>query len=389
MRIPRLSPPRLRTATHEDHRSATWLELFYDLVFVVAVGRLGHRLAVNYGVGGVWGYIGLFIPLWWTWASYTFYADRYDTDDLGQRLLAVGQMASIALMAASISGDKADSVTAFAAAFVLARIVLLTMYWRAYRHVSQSRELVGGYLAGFGIGGAFWLLSIWVPWDWMRFVMWGIGLAIDFYTPFHLRERQKRVPLSVSHLPERFGLFTILVLGESFIAIVAALSHHEWDASFTLAAVIGVGLATSMWWLYFDNQQGDVVRRSDTGKAWKPTAWIYAHLPLVVAITTFGIGLEFLIAQKDHGPGRWMVGGGAAVVMLSLALMSVAANRGHDDLDRRQAWSRVAAAGVLLLIAVISGSWAPNAILVAVLIVTSAEITDDLMLGLGRSQADG
>ena len=86
MQIPRLSPPRLRTVKHDDHRAATWLELFYDLTFVVAVGQLGHRLAVNHGVGGVWGFIGLFVPLWWTWASYTFYADRYDTDDLGQRI---------------------------------------------------------------------------------------------------------------------------------------------------------------------------------------------------------------------------------------------------------------------------------------------------------------
>jgi low temperature requirement protein LtrA len=387
MQIPRLSPPRLRTSQHEDHRSATWLELFYDLVFVVAVGRLGHRLLVNHGVGGTWGFIALFIPLWWTWASYTFYADRYDTDDLGQRLLAVVQMASIAIMAASISGDEADSVTAFAAAFVLARIVLLTMYWRAFRHVVESRDLVRGYLSGFSVGGAFWLVSIWVP-DPARFVFWAIGLVIDFYTPFHLRERQKRIPLSVSHLPERFGLFTILVLGESFVAIVAALSHHEWDLSYTIAAIVGVGLATSLWWLYFDNQKGDVVRRSDTGKAWKPTGWIYAHLPLVVSITVVGIGLEFLIAQESHGPGRWMVAGGGAVVMLALALMSIAANRGHDALDRRQAASRVAAAGALLVIALISDGWSPNAILIAVLLVNAVEIGDDIRLGLGRSQAD-
>ncbi len=192
----------------------------------------------------------------------------------------------------------------------------------------------------------------------------------------------------MSHLPERFGLFTILVLGESFVAIVAALSHHEWDATFTFASIIGVGLATSLWWLYFDNQQGDVVRRSDTGKAWKPTAWIYAHLPLVVAITVVGIGLEFLIAQEKDGPGRWMVTAGAAMVMLALALMSIAANRGHDELDRRQALSRAAAAGALLFVGLISASWTPNMILVAVLIVNAVEITDDIRLGLGRSQAD-
>ena len=87
----------------------------------------------------MWAFIGLFVPLWWTWASYTFYADRYDTDDLGQRVLAVAQMVSIALMAASIGAE--DSLTSFAVAYVLAWTVLLTMYLRAYRNVAASQEL--------------------------------------------------------------------------------------------------------------------------------------------------------------------------------------------------------------------------------------------------------
>ncbi|NND01854.1 MAG: low temperature requirement protein A, partial [Acidimicrobiia bacterium] len=126
-----LRAPRLRTQVEGGHRQATWLELFYDLVFVVAVGQLGHRLLEHHDSAGVWAFIGLFIPLWWTWASATFYADRYDTDDIGQRVLAVGQMISIMLMAAAIGAD--DSLTAFAVAFVLAKSVLMGMYYRAYR----------------------------------------------------------------------------------------------------------------------------------------------------------------------------------------------------------------------------------------------------------------
>ena len=88
-----MRPPQLRTTdTEGEGRSATWLELFYDLVFVVAVAALGHRLLVDHHWGGALAFAGLFVPLWWSWASFTFYADRYDTDDLGQRLLAVAQM---------------------------------------------------------------------------------------------------------------------------------------------------------------------------------------------------------------------------------------------------------------------------------------------------------
>ena len=221
MRLTGLRPPRLRTAeTEAEEHRVTWLELFYDLVFVVAVAQLGHRLLVDHSVQGTLGYIGLFIPLWYAWAQFTFYADRYDTNDLGQRLLAIAQMVAIALMAASISGDEADSMTAFAVAYVLARAVLLVMYVRAYRHVQPTRALVRGYLRGFSLGGLIWLISIWVPSP-ARFVLWGIGMVVDFATPWLVRKEQAKVPLDVDHLPERFGLFTILVLGESMAAIVA------------------------------------------------------------------------------------------------------------------------------------------------------------------------
>jgi len=233
-----LRPPRLRTATSgAEDRSATWLELFYDLVFVVAVAALGHRLLVDHSLQGVVVFAALFVPLWWSWASYTFYADRYDTDDLGQRLLAVAQMVAIALMAASMSGGETDSTTAFAVWYLSARTVLLLMYLRAYRHVEATRNLVGGYLRGFTLGAIPWALSIWVPEPW-RYVLWGLGLAIDFATPWILRRAQANAPLSPSHLPERFGLFTILVLGESIAAVNRWRCHRCRDRDGTLVAVL-------------------------------------------------------------------------------------------------------------------------------------------------------
>ena len=150
---------------------------------MVAVAALGHRLLLDHSWSGALAFVGLFIPLWWSWATFTFYADRYDTDDLGQRLLAVAQMVAIALMAASISGEESDSSVAFAASFLLARAVLLAMYVRAYRHIPESRSLVAGYLRGFSLGALPWVISLWVPEPW-RYVLWGVGLAIDIATPF-------------------------------------------------------------------------------------------------------------------------------------------------------------------------------------------------------------
>jgi len=378
-----LRVPRLRTQIEEGHRQATWLELFYDLVFVVAVGQLGHRLLEHHDAAGVWAFIGLFIPLWWTWASATFYADRYDTDDIGQRLLAVGQMISIMLMAAAIGAD--DSLTAFAVAFLLAKSVLMAMYYRAYKHVEASRELVRGYLIGFISGGVPWLISIWVPGP-AKYYLWAVGLLIDFYTPWRMREPQKRVPMSVNHLPERFGLFTILVLGESFVAIVGALSHHRWAGVVVTAAVLGVIVASAIWWLYFDNQQGRVVRRREgQAKAWQPTVWLFSHLPLVIAITAMGIGLEFIVDQHADSAGRWIMGGGIAGALVALALLAFATDRDSDDLDEKQAYARIGSAVLVLLVTAISASWAPNLFLVAMAVIAAAQIAYDVRLGFGTT----
>ena len=380
MRLSGLRPPRLRTAeTEAEEHRVTWLELFYDLVFVVAVAQLGQRLLADHDWRGSLSYIGLFLPLWYSWAQFTFYADRYDTNDLGQRLLAVAQMVSIALMAASISGDKADSMTVFAIAYVVARIVLLLMYWRAYRSVPITRKLVGGYLRGFSLGGLIWLVSILVPSP-ARFFLWGLGMLVDFATPYVNRKEQAKVPLDIAHLPERFGLFTILVLGEPIAAVVTGLAHFEWETAPTVAAIVAVAAASSLWWLYFENAEGKVVRRrADQAKAWKPTVWIYSHLPLAVALTATGIGFEFLVSQEPE-VGRWIVSLGVAAALLSMAGILFATERGEDERDRRQAVVRIVAAGAALLVGIVGGAWSANALLVAITLVLGVQIAIDLWI---------
>jgi low temperature requirement protein LtrA len=382
MKLAALRPPRLRTkASESEHRQATWLELFYDLVFVVAVAALGHRLLLDPDWGGALAFAGLFVPLWWSWAGFTFYADRYDTDDLGQRLLAVAQMTAIALMAASISGGESDSAAAFAVAFVLARVVLLTMYARAYRHVPGTRPLVAGYLRGFALGGAFWLASIWVP-DPVRFYLWGVGLAVDGATPYILRQIQAKAPMSASHLPERFGLFTILVLGESIAAVVAGLSEFNWRGAATFGAVVAVVTASGLWWIYFDNLEGSVVRRRRGQRtAWKPTVWIYSHLPLAIGLTAAGIGLEFLVAQEaeDH---RWIAIGGVALGLFAMAVIHVATERDDPRRDLIQAQARLVAAAAVLVVGLVSASWEPNVVLVTLALVIAGQVVvDQLLLG--------
>jgi low temperature requirement protein LtrA len=247
-----IRPPRLRTVGAEGEiRRATWMELFYDLVFVVAVAQLGNRLGSDRSFAGVLEFVALFIPVWWAWVGHTIYAARFDTDDLIHRLGTAAMMLAAA-MAVQIPTALEVSSAGFAAAYVCARTVLLLLYLGVRFTIPVARGVTGLYLSGFGIGAALWAISILTPPP-ARFVLWALGLAVDFATPWIGRHTGvlRRFPLDTSHLPERFGLFTIIVLGETLLSVVSGMSKVEWRAASITTAVLGFGVAMCIWWIYF------------------------------------------------------------------------------------------------------------------------------------------
>ncbi len=383
MNIAAIRPPRLQTV-EEGERSATWLELFYDLVFVAVVAVLAGRLLHDSSWLGWLSYAAYFALVWWLWASHTFYADRYDTDDLIYRLVAAMQMVAIAFLAASLSSDEvAASTVAFAAAYAAARIVLLVLYARAYRHVAESRQLVRGYLIGFSIAAAIWVVSVFVP-EPGRYWLWGIAFAVDLATPFVMRKVQATVPLDVSHLPERFGLFTILVLGETIVAVTIGLGHVEWQWSTSITAALGVLLATGIWWLHFDNLDGFVVRRRGQKTDWRPTVWIYSHLPLAIGLAMVGVGMEHAIIAADghhdyHAADRWVLVGGMALAFAAMSVMSTASIRVDSEVVGRRVVINRSVATALILVAGFMTFMAPGVTVAVLLTVCAVAIAIDYL----------
>lgn len=385
--------------TEAEERSATWTELFYDLVFVVAVATLAHRFLHEVELHHLsWRafieYAGLFTVLWWGWMSFTMYADRYDTDDPIQRLLAVSQMVAVAGMAAAFGfGDQGlDTISRpFAVAYIGVRIALLAMYARAWWNVELSRKLVSGYLQGFSLDVVLWIISIFVPPPW-RYVLWTIGMMISFLTIWAVRKEQVHIPLSVSHLPERFGLFTILVLGESIAAIVAGLTEEEWRFGATAGAVAGVMMATSLWWVYFDNLEGSVVRR-DPNRVhdWHPTAWIYSHLPLAIALTMAGIGAEELVAaaagHEFESSLRWVSVIGVSGAYLAMAMILTSSTSTDPNMQfSRKALLRVGAAVAVVLLGLVGGQLRPAAFVIMLAAITVAQVLLDLAVDMAAQR---
>ncbi|MBD2293144.1 low temperature requirement protein A [Anabaena sphaerica FACHB-251] len=318
-------PPRLRIGEEHEERRATWLELFYDLVFVVAIAELSHNLSKDVSLGGFVGFVALFIPIWWCWIGATFYATLFDTDDLGDRLLTLLQMSIIIALTVNLHHGLSTSSHGFAISYIAARCVLILQYLIAGHHVPEARPLTNWYIRGFSIGAAFWLVSLFVPIPW-RFGFWTLGLIVEFITPLGTGDLAVKLPPNMSHVPERMGLFTIIVLGESMAAVVRGVAGKQWDTSSVLTAVLGVSIAFSFWWLYFDSVDVSPLEMMKAGRIKIFLTWLYSHLLLAIGLAAIGVGVEHIIANSGVNVlpknERWLFCGAVALCLMILAVIN-------------------------------------------------------------------
>ncbi len=375
-----LEAPRLRIGEDsEEERRATWLELFYDLVFVVAVSQLAHYLQNHVSLSGVLGFVALFLPVWWSWIGTTFYANRFDSDDVGHRLLTAVQMLAIAALAVNVHHGLGESCTGFALSYALGRAVLVFEYIRAGWHIPTARPLTTSYARGFALAATFWVISAFVPIPW-RFVLWALGIIVDFATPVTSHKLQLELPPHPSHLPERFGLFTMIVLGEAIIAVVNGVSEQKWAILSVIAAVFGLGIAFSLWWVYFDNLGGTPIQRAQTeGRVTLLNIWLYTHLPLVIGIVGTGVAVELVLLSKSAlalpDAERWLLCGSVALCYLTLGILH---RLGVIRYCKIRTKYRIGAALILLAIAIFGKGLLPVAVIGLVAVVCVVQVVQDL-----------
>jgi low temperature requirement protein LtrA len=314
-----LRPPRLRTLDDDGARHASYLELFFDLVFVVAIAQLSHELVLDHSLHGFAVFGGLYLPVFIAWQGFTIYADRFDTDDLVFRLGILGGMLAILGLAMQIPDAAAGHGTGFAVAYIVLRSLMNALYARAYVHVPEARPLIVRYGSGYSLGVALWIVSLAVDAP-GRYVLWGIALMWEYALPWLARALFPSIPVHTSHVPERFALFTIVVLGESVLAVALGVAGRDWAASAAAIAVLGFIAAAAVWWMYFGHGLELAVERTAGGVL----VFAYAHIPLYAALTAVGAGIALAI-EHSSDPGldagtRWALAGGAAVYLVCLTV---------------------------------------------------------------------
>jgi low temperature requirement protein LtrA len=325
----------------ESHRQATWLELFFDLAFVVAVAQAAaqfeHAAAEGHLGDGLLGYLFAFAGIWWIWVSFTWFANFFDTDDVPYRLLMMVMIAGSLGLAAGVPQAAHLDFRVYVGSYVVMRLAYVAQWVRVRRTGDPvMRTLAGRIIVLTVLVQLGWVAFLLVPVEWLV-EAWIAWFALDLAIPIVSRWNP-RLGGHWGHVRERYGLFTIIVLGEAVAAATIAISHAvdsglDFDAA-PLLTLAAAGLVTvfSLWWIYFDFSGGHAFERGPV----TVYVWAYAHYFVFAAIAALGAGIALAVARitdPDHvhlsdRAVALVPGVAVAVLLVFIVIIESASERG-------------------------------------------------------------
>ena len=368
-------PLAVASAPHGADRRATWLELFFDLVFVVAVSKLAGMLLADPSPRGALVFLALFVPVWWAWIGISYFVDQFELPPLVERLLMLEQIALSIGLAVGLPDVVKGEPALFAWSYFGLRLTLVLLYSWAAATVEGARPLCAKYGASFALGAAAWGLALLLPPP-TRTAVWAAVLVFEIIATIWAYLSTPDIPAQVSHMPERFGLFTIIVLGESVLAVTTGIGDVEGPAQLAVAAC-GVVLAFFAWWLYFDYADEAVIDRALRGgraALYLSFVYGYTHLPVFAGIVATGVGVEHAVDDIAHGATlsgttRLALCGGLA---LYLAAVSVVQRAAPGGLLARVLAARVGVTALLAALGLLGGGLPALAVVLGMTLAVAA-----------------
>ncbi|WP_433785043.1 low temperature requirement protein A [Actinomycetospora sp. CA-101289] len=286
----------------QSHRAATPLELLFDLAFVVAIARaaaeMHHAIAEDHAVPGILGYLVVFFAIWWAWMNFTWFASAYDCDDVPYRVLTLVQMAGVLVLAVGIPAVFRDfDITLVVVGYVIMRVPLVLQWLRAAREDPERATTCRTYAAGIALVQVLWIGLTFVPSPWV-YVGYLLLVAAELGVPIYAESRGRPTTWHPEHIGERYGLLTLIVLGEVILGVTNALAG-AFDTGFSFSllalAVGGLLLVFGLWWVYFlggDSEGFTTLRVALT--------WGYGHYFVFAAVAALGAGLEVAVDADEH-----------------------------------------------------------------------------------------
>jgi low temperature requirement protein LtrA len=329
-------------------KRVTWAELFFDLVFAFALTEVSALLLHDYSPAGVGRALVVFVPIYWAWVGTSVHANTHDVDNLVGRIgiFAVGLCSMF--MALAVPGAYGERGVYFGAAYFTLRIILAGLVFWGERmaitpfsvalFVTGPLMLVGGLLDGPA-----------------RLIVWVAAAAVDLATPLLTRKRLTVIRFHAEHLPERFGLFLIIALGESIVAVgVPAAAQPDLSPISMVSVAVAFVLACSLWWVYFVFAADTMRHRLATTAV--QTDFIrqmlsYGHLALIGAILAVAVGLEVVVSHPDHelpSGAAALLYGGCALYLATFGYIQFRMTRGR---------SAVRSAAATVVLALLPVAW--------------------------------
>ncbi len=373
-----------------DGRTVSFLELFYDLVYVVVIAEAAHHLAEHVTWRGVAEFAVVFGLIWFAWANGTIYYDLHGREDGRTRSYVFVQMGLLALLAVFTGDAVGDDGPAFATVYAIYLAVFVWLWYTVRRQDDERYEAITRqWLIGMGasvviIGATAFMgpdlrLIVWA----LFYLGWLVGnLALD-----RVRGGMAEVQIDVTEsMIERAGLFTIIVLGEVVVGVVTGISDAERTAVVISTGIIGLVIGFAFWWTYFDFVGGRGVR---SGRGFN-TTWLMGHLPATTAIAAGGAAMVSLVEHAGDGrtpaPTAWLLSGSVALGLVALVLI-IPALRDAERLP--QVYGPLRAALLIGAAAAVGLGWLrPRPWLLALLLVGVLSLVWAYAIGLWVKRTD-
>ncbi len=279
----------------QPHRTASPLELFFDLVFVVAVSiasaQLHHALSHGDFLHGITSYAMLFFAIWWAWMNFTWFATSFDTDDWPYRIATFVQMAGVLILAAGVpQAFDEGNFTLPVVGYVVMRVAMVAQWLRASRTEQPLRGVALRYALGIAVVQVLWILFLLIPSGPVQLVAFVVFALIEVGVPV-FAERRGQTPWHPHHITERYGLFTLIVLGESLLAsanaIIDALDEVEALGPLLAISALAFIVTAALWWIYFWPPHHRAI--TTLGRSLR---YGYTHYFVFAAAAAFSAGVE-------------------------------------------------------------------------------------------------
>jgi low temperature requirement protein LtrA len=383
-----LAFPEFHQSGSGHEKKASWLELFYDLMYVASFIQLGNAFAEDISLLTFVKTCLVFLALWTCWTGFTYFSNRYNVDDYFHRIMVFVHMFAVATMTILIPQVMSGQIVFFSLAFAFAQFLVAMMYFIVSLQNKFGIEYTKYWCKVFFLSGLLWAIAPLFTISVVPYI-WVAGILVVVLSPFMKKARALacEIPFDLEHLSERYGLLTIIVLGESFVKVLSELVAKGNGEVLIVQACFALLITCSIWWIYFDDVAHAELKDEETSMP----VWLLSHIPLQLGLIFMGVGIKKAVIY-DFGstlPEKYalLLSMAIAMILLCIAVIDLVINH-EATLNKIRVTMRIVSA-VLCIVVGFSSAYMNNlTVLTSLLSLVILQIIVDVCFSLKLKTAE-